>query len=177
MTKLLVLGLLEDQTLSGYDIQQILNQTDSECWGGILTGSIYHALKKMESEGLIEVFSIEQTGLRQKAVYQITDKGREQLKELAREALETPCALYPTMLYSGLSYVDKLPREEALQALNAHASALSQEYKTLEKSLIAKNTEMDGVLPDMTKLVFKNMFAIIRQQQDFLSKAMQILRG
>lgn len=116
MTKLLVLGLLDERPMSGYDIQQMLKVMDAEHWGGVLVGSIYHALKKMEAEGLVEVISVEQTGHRQKAVYQITEKGSAYLKKLVRDALKTSSVVYPSRLYSGLSYVHKLPKEEAWKA-------------------------------------------------------------
>ncbi len=177
MTRLLVLGLLDLKPLSGYDIQQTLKQTDAERWGDVLVGSIYHALKTLEAEEFVEVTSVEQTGHRQKVIYQITEKGREHLKELIIDSLKASSVLYPITLYSGLSYLHKLPKEEALTALTLQANALNQEYRTLEKSLIAESAAMAGVLPDMTKLVFKNMFAIIRQQQDFVAKAVQMLNS
>ena len=66
MTRLLVLGLLDEQPMSGYDIQQKIIGADAERWGGVLVGSIYHALKKLEQEKYIELSGIEQTGHRQK---------------------------------------------------------------------------------------------------------------
>ena len=55
MTKLLVLGLLDGGPMSGYDLQQKLGGADAERWGGVLPGSIYHALKKLEVEGYQEL--------------------------------------------------------------------------------------------------------------------------
>ena len=55
MTRLMVLGLLKSKPMSGYEIQQILTKSQSDSWAGILPGSIYHALKKMEKEGLVEI--------------------------------------------------------------------------------------------------------------------------
>lgn len=177
MTRLLVLGMLDIQPMSGYDIQQSLQMTDAERWGGVLIGSIYHALKKMEAEGLVEVISIEQTGHRQKVVYKITENGRAHLNELTRDALKASSIMYPTTLYSGLSYVHKLPKDEALSALSQQAYALDLEYQTLEKGLEAKNEAMDDDLPAVAKLVFDNMFAIIRQQQDLIAKAIELLNS
>lgn len=55
------------------------------------------------------------------------------------------------------------------------AAILNQEYQTLEKGLQEKSEAMGNELHTMTKLIFENMFIIIRQQQDFVSKAMQLL--
>ena len=90
MTKLLVLGLLDGGPMSGYDLQQKLGGADAERWGGVLPGSIYHALKKLEGEGCIALAGVEQTGHRQKAVYRITEAGRNHLHTLIADALLRP---------------------------------------------------------------------------------------
>ncbi len=177
MTRLLVLGMLDIQPMSGYDVQLMLKLNDSERWAGVLIGSIYHALKKMEAEGYVEVICIEQTGHRQKAVYQITEKGREYLKELTRDALKNASVVYPSSLYSGLSFVEKLPKEEAISALNVQAAALEQECRIFENGLLAKKAALHGIIPPMTELIFENIFAIIRQQQDFIERAKQLLNS
>lgn len=177
MTRLLVLGLLDVQPMSGYDIQQMFKLTDAERWGGVLVGSIYHALKKMEAEGLVEVSSIEQTGHRQKAVYRITEQGRLALKQLARDALKASSVAYPSTLYAGLSNVHQLPKEEALAALEQQAAQLEQEYRSLEQGLHEKTAALGGELPPMTRLIFDNMFAIIRQQQDMISNVIQLVNA
>ncbi len=176
MTRLLVLGMLDIQPMSGYEIQQMLKLNDSERWGGVLIGSIYHALKKMEQEKLIEVASIEHTGMRQKAVYTITDAGRKHLLELIQEALETSSVLYPSTLYSGLSFYHKLPEEEVVQALELQKKKLDSEYKSMQAGLESKNSWMQNNLPPMTKLMFDNMFGIIKLQQDFIEAALKLLK-
>lgn len=175
MTKLLVLGLLDAQPMSGYDIQQMIGMMDAERWGGVLVGSIYHALKKLEQENLIEITSVEQTGHRQKAVYQITKQGREHLKSLVIDSLRTSSVLYPTTLYSGLTFIEKIPRENARQALEEQKQLLDQEYRALEQGLKEKETAMQNDVPQLSKITFDNMFSIIRQQQQFIDKLLNAL--
>ncbi|MFQ7454807.1 MAG: helix-turn-helix transcriptional regulator [Flavonifractor plautii] len=107
--------------MSGYDLQQKLGGADAERWGGVLPGSIYHALKKLEGEGRIALAGVEQTGHRQKAVYRITEAGRSHLHTLIADALRASSALYPTTLYSALSLADKLPPAEVRLALEERA--------------------------------------------------------
>lgn len=174
---MLVLSLLDYEPMSGYDIKQMLEMTDAERWGGVLIGSIYHALKKMESEGYVEVASIEQTGHRQKAIYSITDKGRSYLKQLTMDALQTPSITYPSTLYSALSYVDKLPKAEAVEALQSQAASLQREFETLKAGHKAKQEAMNGSLPAMSELIFDHMFKTVHQQLEFVDKAIQLLDG
>nr|WP_320026429.1 PadR family transcriptional regulator [uncultured Acetobacterium sp.] len=177
MTRVLVLGILDVQPMSGYDIQQMLRLSDAERWGGVLIGSIYHALKKMEKEGLVAVDSIEQTGHRQKAIYKITATGQEHLQQLVGESLKASSVNYPSTLYSGLSFIEKISKEDALAALYQQRDQLKKEYEELENGLRLKNVAMSNHIPPMTTLVFDNMFAVVKQQQSFVENAIQLLES
>ena len=163
------------QPMSGYDVQQALQLTDAERWGGVLIGSIYHALKKMEHEGHVEVTSIEQTGHRQKAVYTITESGKIYLQELIKDALKTSSVLYPSTMYSGLSFYESLTADECRKALEQQRDTLKDEYEAVKRGLEAKNTAMEHKIPPMVMLIMDNMFSIIKQQQDFVDKALALL--
>ena len=60
MIRLLVLWLLDNEPMSGYDIKQMLQTMDAKRWGGVLIGSIYYALKKLEKNEYICVTDMEQ---------------------------------------------------------------------------------------------------------------------
>ncbi len=175
MTRLLVLGMLDMQPMSGYDIQQALKMTNAERWGGVLLGSIYHALKKMEQEGHVTVHSIEQTGHRQKAIYIITEKGKQHLKDLVRESLMESSVIYPSTIYSGLSFYDKLDKDSARLALQTQRRRLDEEYAAVEQGIEAKGKAMSNHFPPMISLILGHMRTIVRQQQDFVDKALEIL--
>lgn len=177
MTRVLVLGMLDVQPMSGYDIQQVLRLSDAERWGGVLIGSIYHALKKMEKEGLVAVDSIEQTGHRQKAIFKITEKGQDHLKQLVGKCLEASSVNYPSTLYSGLSFIEKISNEDALKALNRQRDSLEKEYTELDNGMKLKNVAMNNHIPPMTNLIFENMFAIVKQQQFFVENAIKLLES
>ena len=87
----------------------------------------------MEKENLVEIERIEQTGNRQKAVYRITDDGRAHLTQLIADSLGHPSVHYPSGLYSGLSFIEKLPVEVALKALKCQLNNLTAEQEALEK--------------------------------------------
>lgn len=176
MTRLLVLGLLDESSMSGYDIQQKISKADAERWGGVLVGSIYHALKKLEQEHFIELANVEQTGHRQKAVYQILPQGRTYLHSLILESLQASSVIYPTTLYSGLSLLEKVPCEDACKALREQKKILDDEYRSLEQGQ-KKNEDSGEELSVISKLTIKNMFAIIRQQQQFIDNILIELEG
>ncbi|MBA4699070.1 MAG: PadR family transcriptional regulator [Ruminococcus sp.] len=173
MTQIFVLGLLDMRPMSGYDIQTILQESNVEQWGNVLVGSIYHALKKMEREEYIEITDIEQTGHRQKAIYQITEKGKEYLHKLIIQSLSGLPKLYPTTLYAGLSFLDKCSKAEAHQALEQQIKALEEEKAELEKGLKQKKAALGDNLTPLIKLNFDNMFANIQNQIDFAKQIIE----
>ncbi len=170
MTQIFVLGLLDLQPMSGYDIQQALQGVDVEQWGGILVGSIYHALKTLEKGGYVEVQGVEQTGHRQKAIYRITDKGRGHLQTLVLQALRAQPALYPTHFYAGLTFLNKCPAPQVRSALEKQYESLEAEYAALQCGWDQKKAAFKGDLPPVVQYTFDHMFQTLRLQMEFLQK-------
>jgi DNA-binding PadR family transcriptional regulator len=84
-TRLVILGLLRDQPLHGYEIKQIIEEHMGD-WTSIAFGSIYFALGKLSEEGLIEMAVTEKKGNRpSRSVYQITESGRSEFLRLLKE--------------------------------------------------------------------------------------------
>ena len=76
--RLVILGLLRERPLYGYEIKQIIEEHMSD-WTSIAFGSIYFALDKLAEEKFVEKVEVEQEGKRpSRSVYQITSTGREE---------------------------------------------------------------------------------------------------
>lgn len=175
MTQLIVLGMLAMRPMSGYDIQITLKELDAELWSGVLVGSIYHALKKLEKDGYAEVESIEQTGLRQKATYRITEQGGLYLKELILESLSKSLASFPTALYSAVTFIDKVSEEDAKAALLKQKDLLDKQLKLLEKGQKEKQAAIGGNLPPIISISFKNMYGIVKLQKEYIEELLEII--
>src|SRR6516162_511612 len=130
LVRLFVLGLLLRRPMSGYEVQRILQLNRTDLWAGILSGSIYHALKKLEAEGLVTLSVTERSGNRARAIYAITAKGEVEYQALLREAWRSASPHFPSGLYAALSFADDLPREEVLALLDAHIAALEDQLAT-----------------------------------------------
>lgn len=77
-TQYVILGLLTEQPLSGYDIKKIIDIRFKFFWNESY-GQIYPELKQLIENGYIKTVSNEQD--RGKQLYQITDSGFEHLKK------------------------------------------------------------------------------------------------
>lgn len=97
-TKFLILGLLSEEPLSGYEIKKIVDTRFSFFWSESF-GQIYPQLKKLSEEGLIEETGIKETGNNKASKkYSITDKGINGLKQWLKEPVEKEVVRYEILL-------------------------------------------------------------------------------
>jgi PadR family transcriptional regulator, regulatory protein AphA len=87
----LILGVLKDHAISGYDLNKIFGQTAGNFWQTDQS-QIYRALHKMLDEGWVEVEEIIQSDNPNKKIYHITDVGHAELHRW----LMTPMEYQPT---------------------------------------------------------------------------------
>lgn len=154
MTRLVLLGLLTRRPMSGYEIQQYLEMIRIDQWTSILPGSIYHALKKMAAEGLVRVDAVQRTGFRTRVIYAITPAGREEYRRLLRAAWRTLPRSLPSDLYLTLGFVDDLPREEVIAALDEQIDRLEERLRSWNEGEQAKAAAVP--LPGFIRAAFAN---------------------
>ena len=98
---LVLLGLLMDRELHGYEIKQIVEEHMAQV-AEIAPGTIYYTLKKLEKRGLVS-HREDQSGNRPtRRVYAITAEGKKIFSDLLREALfvdERPYYVFDAALY------------------------------------------------------------------------------
>ena len=171
MTRLMVLGLLKTEAMSGYEIYQLLAKSEADSWAGILPGSVYHALKKMEKEGLVEIDSVEQTGNRSKAIYKITQAGEQEFAQLLLESLQAPSVQLPTSLYTGLSFVQYAKTSEVINSLKQQQILLQDQ---LEKQQVGMAEKRKHIHVDaMTDMVLQNVVHHYELQLSLISNLIE----
>lgn len=97
-TKYLILGLVNEEPLSGYEIKRIVDMRFSFFWNESF-GQIYPQLKKLSEERLIEELSLDKIeNSKATKKYSITDQGRKELKEWLEEPVEKETVRYEILL-------------------------------------------------------------------------------
>lgn len=96
-TRYVILGLLNEEHLSGYEIKRIIDTRLAFFWSESF-GQIYPQLKALETEGLIT--ASDQTDRNSKASkkYMITDKGKEALQQWFLTPVEKEIIRYEVLL-------------------------------------------------------------------------------
>ena len=167
MVRTMVLGLLKTYgTMSGYEIQQQMESAETDTWAYVQPPSIYHALKKLHSEGYISLESVEQTGYRTKALYAITPEGEKAYKEMLEKAFKKNSVVFPATLYTALTFWNELSPEIVLEAVNKQIASIHDTIK-LMKSGKERKAEMIGI-EENVELIYQNIFAQCELQLDYL---------
>ncbi len=169
MTRLMVLGLLAEYgPMSGYEIQQAMQSSQTDKWAGVFPASIYHALKKMEQENLVQLDTIEQTGNRSKAIYSITAQGRDDYKQLLIESFMQSSVVFPTTLYTALTFFKSAPISDIILALNKHEEAIKHLYEEMKAGEAAKAQVSN--IPENVLFIFENIYQQCEMQLEFIRK-------
>jgi DNA-binding PadR family transcriptional regulator len=132
-TRLLILGVLHfKQPTYGYEVRRKLESWHADQWAKIAYGSIYHALKKMAEEGLIETVGEEIVGNRPARIgYVITLAGEDMFRNLLREYWwEVKPVIDPFMV--AVAFMPFLSSEEITAALRTRITALQAMIEAIE---------------------------------------------
>ncbi|MFC0114534.1 PadR family transcriptional regulator [Kibdelosporangium aridum] len=110
-TRLLVLGAVRMRgEAHGYQVRQDLLLWAADQWANVKPGSIYHALKKLAADGLLEEVSTEESELGpDRVVYRITPQGEGEFFFLLNKGIaETETG--PAMFNAALPFITTLER-------------------------------------------------------------------
>ncbi len=128
--RLIILGLVKRAPMHGYELMRAMKRTRADRWSGVLKGSVYHALKALTAEGLLKLRPVDPQGGRVKAVYEITTRGRAELKQLLRNAWRTTARGLPASLFGAVAFLDELPADEVLALLQRQQVSLTSDLAT-----------------------------------------------
>ncbi|MGG3837961.1 PadR family transcriptional regulator [Paenibacillus thiaminolyticus] len=174
MTIVMVLGLLlKYGPMSGYEIQQKMQSAKTDKWAYVQPASIYHALRKLDKDELVTLQSLEQTGNRSKAIYSITSKGKEEFHSMLISAFKKASVVFPTPLYTVLTFMDEAPVEEIINALTVQQQAIQSIYDEMLEG--QRKKEEYSEVPKNVMLIFKNIYDQCELQLKFLEELRQDL--
>jgi DNA-binding PadR family transcriptional regulator len=163
--ELAVLGLVAEQPRHGYEIEQVIAERGMRDWTEVGFSSIYYLLNKLEEDGLVEseLEKAEGRGPARK-VYHLTQKGWQAQIEATLEALSTP-QRGPVPFLLGLSNLPIVPREGALEALDAHMGQLEERWQHL-----VKRVEEQRPLPPFVEAMFDYSLTLVEAELNWMRK-------
>ena len=174
--RLFVLGkLAEAGPLHGHQIRQHAQTDRTETWAGVKPGSLYGALKRLASEGLIREVRTERQGNRpERTVYEITPEGRRSLSALHDEALHDLVS-YDDPFDLALALSRELPEEHLARIVADRLSSL----QVLQSTQQHRVERADPYLNEAERLVLRHVMertaAEIRWHEELLDRIPKIV--
>lgn len=163
---LLLLGLLMSQSQHGYQIHDFIEKNLTFITN-MKKATAYSLLDRLSKEGYIDV-SVEYDGNRPpRKVYSINNNGRRHFNDLLLENLSSAETVY----YEGdigLMFLDHLPADETIHALQKRRSEMQDKYNELKQLPIHGHSK--GV-----NLSIRHQQKMLEAELSFLSEAIQIL--
>ncbi len=165
-TRLVILGLLRERPLYGYEIKHIIEDHMGD-WTNIAFGSIYFALRKLSEEGFVEKIATEQEGGRpSRSVYQITETGRAEFARLLREVWSEVERHYFTFDI-GLFFSTALPVEERVEHLRDRVRQLEEIIQHVRAHMAEQLADVH--VPRLARAVFEHSLVHFQAELDWTS--------
>ena len=162
--KLLLLGILRQQEMHGYQLYEFIDRDLSACTD-IKKPTAYYLLNKMAEDGWITEQESQDGNRPPRKVYSLTERGEVAFQRLLRENLSSYSPVYfPGDI--GLAFLDSLDSQEAaelleqrragllggladLQAAPAHSGSLQRVLEHRRRHLTAELAWLDEVIAQL----------------------------
>jgi len=128
--KLLLLGMLRQQQMHGYQLFEFIERDMSTCID-LKKPTAYYLLNRMAQDGWVEEHQEQEGNRPPRKVYRLSSQGEAAFQRLLRENLS---AYLPTTFAGdiGLAFMDALEPAEALSLLGQRHAAISTELTAAE---------------------------------------------
>jgi DNA-binding PadR family transcriptional regulator len=168
-TRLLVLGVVRMHgSAHGYQVRRELLTWSADKWANVAPGSIYHALKKMETEHLLEVDATEaHPGGPDRTAYRLTHDGETEFQLLLARYLsesdDSPQGSY--RLAAAVTFLPALPRDKALGLLR-HRLTQVVGHRTTAQDMLDHRGHWGQ--PEHVQELYQLWLGIVSAQEEWL---------
>lgn len=139
-----VLALLMEAPMHPYEMYQLLIARHEDRLVKVRPGTLYHAVGRLETDGLLEATGTGRDGRRpERTTYKITDAGRAALSQRLAGMLSEAANEYPVFPHA-IAEAHNLPAGVVLELLDARLTALEERLDVLStgrEAVIAKGVE------------------------------------
>lgn len=170
---LLLLGLLMDKPMHGYEINQTIKADGIDNWFNISTAAIYYSLNKLRGRGLISETKYRESGAPIRTVFRLTDAGREAFFHAMDESLGSQERTY--FEYDlGIFLLNRVPKERALKLLHKRLQFLQEWAATSQSALTEAQQRGD---PPLQLAILEHASSCARLEVDWINGIIQRVSG
>jgi DNA-binding PadR family transcriptional regulator len=170
---LLLLGLLLDRPMHGYELYQQIQAEEIDAWFNVSMAGVYYSLGKLRDQGL--VVESRQRGGRsaRKSIYRLTEEGRAAFfaaMEQQAVSQEKVFLDYDVVIF----LLNKLPMQRAIALLEEHQAFLAEQTRDVELSLA---TEQDNGGSPLKLAVLDHKRRFLEMEWDWLTGVIRSIQG
>jgi DNA-binding PadR family transcriptional regulator len=166
---LLLLGLLLERPMTGYDLNRIV-RAHGQLYADLKKSNIYHLLDGLARQGYLDVTA--QPGARgprrERLLYELTPAGREAFHNLLREVLTSYEPAFAG-LASAVVFLPQLGKEEALALLRQRRELVAE-----RRRLVAG--ELSGLEGGLVRLAGDHLLATIDAELAWVGEALVVVQ-
>lgn len=162
---LIVLGILEKESLSAYEIQKLVEYRNISKWVKISTPSIYKKVIQLEEKGYVKSTMIKEGKMPEKAVYSLTTEGKAEFEKLMLKI-----SLQPINIFLDFNAVivnlDSLPLKEQVLCLENIENNIKMMKAYIEENIDLKENSLE--IPETGKAVLQQQFILAQAIEDWI---------
>ena len=123
--ELVVLGLLNQKPMHGYQLHQEIERTKMEIWAEVNLSSIYNTLNRLEQGNMVKARKERPGRMPERSVYRITKSGKDKLACLLEQVLSDK-RIRPADLMLGIFFIQGMPKRKALDCLGSKVDVMQR---------------------------------------------------
>jgi len=172
---LAILGLLEEEPMHTYRMQQLIKARHKDDVVDVRSrASLYQTIDRLERDGLVAVRGTSRlAGRPERTVYALTDAGRATFVRWLREMLASPAREFPEFPVA-IAHLPLLTPSDALRQLERRAEALTAEVERIEDGIRRGGA---AALPRLFLLEVEHGLAVQRAELAWLRSVIDDLRA
>lgn len=170
---LLLLGLLLDRPMHGYELYQQIQSEGIDTWFNVSMAGVYYSLGKLRDQGLVA--ESRQRGGRsaRKSIYRLTEEGRTAFFSAMEEQAVSQQQIY--LDYDLVIYLlNRLPLRRAISLLDEHRSHLAEQVQKAQHALAE---EQDNGQSPLKLAVLDHRRRFLEMEQDWLADVIRDIQG
>jgi len=171
---LMILGLVLEKPMHGYEINQIIGSEEMQSWLDISRTSVYYALSRLKKQGFITEVVEKQHNKPDRSIFRITEAGRELFFNSLSQSLAEQERVF--LEYNiGLFFINKLTKERAVEVLEKRKRFLKKWRSTLNEHL--KVTRNGQEHPSTLRAVIDHTLSFTESEVSWLDSFIESVTG
>jgi DNA-binding PadR family transcriptional regulator len=164
-TDLLLLGLLLDRPMHGYELYQQIQADGIDGWFNVSAAGVYYSLGKLRDLGLVAESRQHDGRSPRKSIYRLVEKGRSTFFAALEDQLASQEEMY--LDYDLVIFLlNKLPKQRAIPRLKEHFEFLAEQTNRVQATL---ESERRDALPPSKFAILDHRRRYLEMEQRWLA--------